>query len=93
MLAAVGVPGAGLGGVLRMTWVQDRLAHVLEHSDADESAGTFGRWIGVYGWWWLTVMCEVPPWRVLRAVLTVALCPERRAGARGRLSRYTPSCI
>jgi hypothetical protein len=24
------------GGVLRLTWVSDHLAHVLEHSQADE---------------------------------------------------------
>src|SRR5215468_2656970 len=42
-----------------------------------------GRWVGVYGWWWHTVMCEVSPWSVLRAVLTVVLCRGRRADARG----------
>lgn len=33
-----------LGGVLRMTWVTDDLAHVLEHSQSDESSGT---WTGL----------------------------------------------
>ena len=37
-------PRAGPGGVLRMTWVQDQLAHVLDHSDADEPSGT---WTGL----------------------------------------------
>jgi hypothetical protein len=36
--------GTGLSGVLRMTWVQDGLAHVLEHCDADEPSGT---WTGL----------------------------------------------
>jgi hypothetical protein len=30
-----------LNGVLRMTWMQDGLAHVLEHCDADEPSGTW----------------------------------------------------
>jgi hypothetical protein len=42
--ATVGIMGTGLSGVLRMTWVQDGLAHVLEHCDADEPAGT---WTGL----------------------------------------------
>lgn len=33
-----------LGGILRMTWVTDDLAHVLEHSQSDESSGT---WTGL----------------------------------------------
>jgi hypothetical protein len=41
-MAAVGIPGAGPGGVLPMTWVQDRVAHVLGHCDAGEPPGTFG---------------------------------------------------
>ena len=36
--------GAGLGGVLRLTWVSDRLAHVLDHSQTDEPTGT---WTGL----------------------------------------------
>jgi hypothetical protein len=35
--------GTGLGGVLRMTWTQDRLEHVLDPRDTDEPSGT---WIG-----------------------------------------------
>ena len=42
--ATVGIMGTGLSGVLRMTWVQDGLAHVLEHCDADEPSGT---WTGL----------------------------------------------
>jgi hypothetical protein len=34
----------GLGGVLRMTWMQDRLEHVLEHCETDEPSGT---WTGL----------------------------------------------
>jgi hypothetical protein len=33
--------GTELGGVLRMTWTQDGLEHVLEHSDTDEPSGTW----------------------------------------------------
>ena len=38
------ISGAGLRGVLRMTWMQDNLAHVLDHSDTDETPGT---WTGL----------------------------------------------
>lgn len=38
------IEGAGLGGVLRLTWGADHLAHVLEHSEADEPAGV---WTGL----------------------------------------------
>jgi hypothetical protein len=34
----------GLTGVLRITWVRDNLAHVLDHSHTDETAGT---WTGL----------------------------------------------
>ena len=33
-MTATRIPGAG--GVLRMTWVQDWLGHVREHSHVDE---------------------------------------------------------
>jgi hypothetical protein len=33
--------GARLGGVLRLTWVADRLTHVLDHSQTDEPTGTW----------------------------------------------------
>ena len=39
-MTATGIPGAGPRGVLRMTRVQDQLARVLDHSDADEPSGT-----------------------------------------------------
>ena len=39
----VRVSGAGLAGVLRLTWVRDDLAHVLQHAGTDEPTGT---WIG-----------------------------------------------
>jgi hypothetical protein len=41
---AIAISGMGLTGVLRLTWVQDNLAHVLEHSATDETSGT---WTGL----------------------------------------------
>jgi len=43
-MTATGIPAAELSGVLRMTWVRDQLAHVLEHTDTDEPSGT---WTGL----------------------------------------------
>jgi hypothetical protein len=43
-MTAISIPGAGLSGVLRMTWVCDRLAHVLDHCETDEPSGT---WTGL----------------------------------------------
>jgi hypothetical protein len=43
-MTAVAVTGMGLTGVLRITWVHDNLAHVLDHSQADETSGT---WTGL----------------------------------------------
>jgi hypothetical protein len=40
-ITAIAITGMGLTGVLRMTWVQDNLAHVLDHSHADETSGTW----------------------------------------------------
>jgi hypothetical protein len=40
-MAAIGITGMGLTGVVRMNWVQDDLAHVLEHSHTDETSGTW----------------------------------------------------
>ena len=40
-MTAIAITGMGLTGVLRMTWVQDNLAHVLDHSQADETSGTW----------------------------------------------------
>jgi hypothetical protein len=49
-MAAIGVTGVGLTGVVRMTWVQDDLAHVLEHARTDETPGTWtGRACPGYG--------------------------------------------
>lgn len=39
-----GITARGLSGVLRLTWVRDDLAHVLEHAGADEPSGT---WTGL----------------------------------------------
>jgi hypothetical protein len=44
--ANIEITGAGLSGVLRMTWLQDGLAHVLEHCETDEPSGT---WTGLAG--------------------------------------------
>jgi hypothetical protein len=41
---AGGIEGAGLRGVMRMTWVADHLAHVLDHREAGEPSGT---WTGL----------------------------------------------
>ena len=43
-MARTGTEGPGLGGTLRLTRVPDRLEHVLEHSEADETSGT---WTGL----------------------------------------------
>ena len=40
-MAAIGITGMGLTGVVRMNWVQDDLAHVLDHSHTDETSGTW----------------------------------------------------
>ena len=43
-MTTTSITGPGLSGVLRMTWVHDDLAHVLEHADVDEPSGT---WTGL----------------------------------------------
>jgi len=43
-MTALAITGMGLTGVLRLTWVQDNLAHVLDCSQADETSGT---WTGL----------------------------------------------
>jgi len=45
-MAGISIDGAKLTGVLRLTWMTDQLAHVLEHSQTDEPAGT---WTGLAG--------------------------------------------
>jgi hypothetical protein len=40
-MTAISITGIGLTGVMRMNWVQDDLAHVLEHSHTDETSGTW----------------------------------------------------
>ncbi len=35
------IEGAELGGILRLTWESDHLAHVLEHAGGDEPAGVW----------------------------------------------------
>jgi len=46
VITAIAITGMGLTGVLRMTWVRDNLAHVLDHSHTDETSGT---WTGLAG--------------------------------------------
>jgi hypothetical protein len=56
-MAVIGITGMGLTGVMRMNRVQDHLAHVLEHSQTDETSGTWtGRACPQYG---LTVGADV----------------------------------
>jgi hypothetical protein len=43
-MANSGSTAAALSGTMRMTWVQDHLAHVLEHAETDEPSGT---WTGL----------------------------------------------
>jgi len=43
-MTAIAITGMGLTGVLRITWIHDNLAHVLDHSQADETSGT---WTGL----------------------------------------------
>ena len=49
-MTAISITGMGLTGVVRMTWVQDDLAHVLQHAHTDETSGTWtGRACPDYG--------------------------------------------
>ncbi len=43
-MTAASIPGARFTGTLRLTWVQDHLAHVLDHCQTDEPSGT---WTGL----------------------------------------------
>jgi hypothetical protein len=43
-MTSTGITAPGLSGVLRMTWLHDDLAHVLEYADVDEPSGT---WTGL----------------------------------------------
>jgi hypothetical protein len=43
-MTALAITGMGLTGVLRLTWVQDNLTHVLDYSQAAETSGT---WTGL----------------------------------------------
>jgi hypothetical protein len=45
-MTVLAITGMGLTGVLRLTWVHDNLAHVLEHCETDEPSGT---WTGLAG--------------------------------------------
>ena len=71
-MTATGIPTAGPVGVLRLTWVRDRLAHVLEHCDTDEPSGT-----------WTGLAC---PDHSLTLVADVDTATVRQLSARGRLA-------
>lgn len=43
-MTTTSITAPGLGGILRMTWVHDDLAHILEHADTDEPSGS---WTGL----------------------------------------------
>jgi hypothetical protein len=43
-MTTIAITGMGLTGHTRLTWVQDQLAHVLEHCETDEPSGT---WTGL----------------------------------------------
>jgi hypothetical protein len=43
-MTSIAITGMGLTGVIRMSWVHDNLAHVLDHSRTDETTGT---WTGL----------------------------------------------
>ena len=43
-MTTTAITAPGLSGVLRLTWLHDDLAHVLEHADTDEPSGT---WTGL----------------------------------------------
>src|SRR5690349_24651847 len=43
-MAGSRIEGAGLRGVMRLTWVEDHLAHVLDHCQTDEPSGA---WTGL----------------------------------------------
>lgn len=43
-MTSTSIKAPGLSGILRMTWVHDDLAHVLEHAETDEPSGT---WTGL----------------------------------------------
>src|SRR5258707_12233170 len=38
------IEGAGMRGVMRLAWVEDHLAHVLDHCETDEPSGA---WTGL----------------------------------------------
>jgi hypothetical protein len=44
VMTSTSITAPGLSGLLQMTWLQDDLAHVLEHADVDEPSGT---WTGL----------------------------------------------
>ena len=43
-MAGSRIEGAGLRGFMRLTWVEDHLAHVLDHCEIDEPSGA---WTGL----------------------------------------------
>lgn len=67
-----GIPAAGPGDVLRLTWVRDQLAHILQHCDNDEPSGT---WTG-----------RACPDHGLAAGADADLAAVRQLSARGQLA-------
>ena len=49
-MTGTGTEGLGLGGTLRLTWVPDRLAHVIDTCTADDTSTAWesgGTWTGL----------------------------------------------
>jgi len=57
-MTAIAITGMGLTGVLRVTRVQDNLAHVLDHGHTDETLGT-----------WTSLACRHRAYGHLRSVI------------------------
>lgn len=43
-MSSIAISGGGMTGTLRLTWVRDKLSHVIEHAGNDEPTGT---WTGL----------------------------------------------
>jgi hypothetical protein len=46
----IGITGVGLTGVVRLTWIRDNVASVLDHSHADETSGSGRHYASLPGW-------------------------------------------
>jgi len=74
-MTTIGITGTDLTGVIRLTWVHDNLAHVLDHSQTDETTGT-----------WTGLAC---PARGLPLGTDVDEATLRRLAAQGRIADLT----